>query len=169
MTKNKEEGGYDFDNYKKDSLSRPRDIAWEKKNWFKLLKIGDKVQGYIADVFYRPAKGIYKEQRGITIKTSGGEYINVTIKRLPFVLEKTDNLRIGDPLTVVYDSDLESDKGQPAKVMAFYGKSIIKEGKTVKELDAEDMKAGGTEVLVEEEEDKDFDDIKVDDVPFDIK
>ena len=136
--------GYDFGNYKKDSLTRPRDVAWEKNSWFKMEKIGDKVQGFIADVCYRKAEGIYKEQRCITIKTVEGEYVNVAIKRLPFILSKTDHLRIGDPLTVVFGSEIPSDKGNPTKVQEFYGTNLAENtGKTVAELDREDQKLQG--------------------------
>jgi hypothetical protein len=138
---------YNFNEYNKDSLTKPRDIAWEKNNWFKMEKVGDKVQGFIADVCYRKAEGIYKEQRCITIKTLDGDYVNVAIKRLPFILSKTDNLRIGDPLTVVFESEIPSDKGNPTKVQAFYGKNLPENtGKTVAELDLEDQKIQGSKV-----------------------
>lgn len=137
--------GYDFDNFEKDALTKPRDKAWE--NWWKMTKVGDKVQGYIADVFFRAAEGKFKAQRGITLKQVDGEYINVAIKRMSFILNKTNSLHIGDPLTIVFDSELAaSEKGfSKAKVMAFYG-SILPENvghKTVLELDNEDRIAQG--------------------------
>lgn len=163
----KNEEGYSFDNYKKDSLTRPRDIAWEAGAWFKMEKVGDKVQGYIADVCYRKAEGIYKEQRCITIKTLDGKYINVAVKRLPFVLSKTDGLRVGDPLTVVFESEIPSDKGNPTKVQGFYGKNLPENtGKTVAELDIEDQRIQGQKV---EEVDKIAEEAKkidADSVPF---
>jgi hypothetical protein len=157
MTKQKAESENVFDNL--DSLTRPRDIAFEKGNWFKMNKVGDKVEGYIVDVCFRKAEGIYKDQRCITLKTLDGEFVNVAIKRLPFILSKTDGLRIGDPLRVEFDSTLPSDKGNPAKVMAFYGKKLPENtGKTVAELDREDQALQG--VKAEEAE------IKPEDVPF---
>ncbi len=152
---------YDFTKYKKDSLTKPRDLAWS--NWAKFEKVGDKVQGFVADVFYRSEEGQYKAQRGITLKQEDGEFINVAIKRIPFILAKTNDLRIGDPLTVVLDSELPAkQKGfSKTKVFAYYGANLPdNKGKTVRELDLEDMKAGGTIEPVAEEE------VKTDDVPF---
>lgn len=130
-----------FDNYENDTLTRPRDIAWE--HWWKSEKVGDKVQGYIRDVFYRSAEGQFKEQRGITLEQPNGELINVAIKRIPFLLAKTDALRLGDPLTMVFEKQLPpKTKGyKGVKVYTFYGKNLDSTvgSKTVKELDLEDM------------------------------
>lgn len=140
-----------FADYKKDALTLPRDLAWD--NWAKFEKVGDMVQGYIADVFYRKAEGEFKAQRGITLKQPDGDLINVGIKRIPFVLAKTDGLRIGDPLTIEFDKELAPrQKGyKPTKQFAFYGKNISTEGKTVRELELEDMKR--QEISDESEED----------------
>lgn len=128
----------------------------------KFDKVGDKVQGYIRDVFYRPAEGVYKPTRGITLETPDGKLVNVAIKRHDFVLEKTDKLRLGDPLTVIFEEELKA-KGpglNPTKVLGFYGKNLPEnEGnKTVLELDLEDMNKPSTRVEGggEEGEDKDF-------------
>lgn len=132
-------GTYNFDNYENDTLTRPRDLAWS--NWAKFEKEGDKVQGFIRDAFYRPAEGLYKAHRGITIEQANGELINVGIKRLSFVLPHTDNLRIGDPLTVVLEKlKPAKEKGlSPTKIFAFYGKNLPEnaENPTVAELDDE--------------------------------
>lgn len=144
----------DFDGYEKDTLTKPRDKAWT--NWMKFEKVGDKVQGYIRDVFYRKAEGMFKEQRGITLEEADGTFINVGIKRLPFVLNKTDGLRLNDPLTIVLEEELPSKtKGyNPTKVFAFYGKNLPanEKEKTVRALELEDIALGGTSVPVSEEE-----------------
>lgn len=138
---------YNFDNYSKDSLTKPRDIAWGKE-WAKFEKVGDKVQGYIRDVFYRAEQGMFKEQRGFTLEQSNGEFINVAIKRLPFILAKTDDLRLGDPLTVeLVDLKKSETKGfSPTKIQAFYGINLPENAgnKTVKELEKDDMERGGS-------------------------
>lgn len=130
---------YNFDNYEKDSLTRPRDLAWS--NWAKFEKQGDKVQGFIRDAFFRDAEGQYPAQRGITIEQTNGELINVGIKRRDFILAKTDHLRIGDPLTVVLDQlQPAKTKGFSAtKIFGYYGKNLPEnEGNpTVAELDHE--------------------------------
>lgn len=151
-------GSYDFSDYKKDALTKPRDLAWD--NWMKFEKLGDHVSGFIADVFYRPAEGLFDEQRGITLKKTDGSYINVGIKRLPFVISKTNDLHIGDPLTVEL-SELKpsSTKGFSAsKIFSYYGKVLAEnmETPTVLELEAEDMKKGGT-VPPKTDTDKAFD------------
>ncbi len=167
MTK-KIENGYDFNNYKKDSLTRPRDIAWA--NWAKFTTVGDKVQGFIRDVFYRPKEGEFDEQRALTVEQTDGTLINVGIKRLPFILPATDGLHIGDPITIELTELKKSDtKGfSPTKIFAYYSPKSVLTGKTVKELEAEDMKAGGTIAPpVEEKKEEDImPEIEADDVPF---
>lgn len=155
-----------FGNYKEDSLTKPRDLAWD--NWSKFEKVGDKYQGFIRDAFYRAAEGLFKEQRGITLEQMDGTFVNVGIKRLPFVLDKTDGLRLGDPLTVeLVELKKSETKGfNPTKVFAFYGKNLPENAgnKTVLELDNEDRAKGGT-VPPLSEVDKEF--AKVDDeIPF---
>lgn len=154
----KKEEGDVFGDYKKDSLTKPRDLAWT--NWAKFEKVGDKVQGYIRDVFYRQAEGQFKEQRGITLEQTNGELINVGIKRISFILNKTDDLRLGDPLTVeLTELKKSGTKGFSAtKVFSFFGKNLPEnaENKTVLELDKEDMAKGGTVSAEPVEEDDDF-------------
>jgi len=145
----------DFENYESNSLERPRDKAWT--NWAKLENVGDKVQGYIRDVFFRPAQGEFKEARGITLEQTNGELINVAIKRYEFVLAKTDSLRLGDPLTMVLEKLIPARvKGySPTKQFGFYGKNLEenKGNKTVRELDLEDMKAQSAVSKAEEGDD----------------
>lgn len=132
---------YDFGNAKADALDRPSSKAWS--NWAKFDKVGDKAQGYIRDVFYRPAEGIYKEARGITLEQTDGVLINVSIKRIDFILEKTNGLRMGDPLTMILEAELPSKKAgyNPTKQYGFYGKNLPENAgnKTVLELENEDM------------------------------
>lgn len=136
---------YDFNDYKKDATDRPSSKAWS--NWYKAEKIGDKVQGYIRDVFYRKAEGIYKDARGITLEQPDGSLINVSIKRLDFILSKTDGLRLGDPLTVVFEEELPAKKTghNPTKQFGYYGRNLPENAgnKTVAELDAIDRGNGG--------------------------
>jgi hypothetical protein len=128
------------------ALTKPRDLAWE--NWAKFEKEGDSVQGYIVDVFYRPAEGEFKAQRGITLKQLDGKLVNVAIKRVSFVLAKTDDMRLGDPLKIVYEKTMQPrQKGHKgAKVFGFYGKALEENAtaKTVAQLELEDMNRGGT-------------------------
>lgn len=140
--------GYDFTKAKEDALTKPRDKAWD--NWAKLEKVGDSVQGYIRDVFPREAEGDFKEQRCITLETPTGELINVGIKRIDFVLAKTDNLRLGDPLTIELEKQTpHAQKGySPIKVFGFYGKTLPENAgnKTVKQLDDEELGLKAEEV-----------------------
>lgn len=148
MTKKQEVAGGNldvFDDYKNDSLTKPRDLAWSNwKAWGE--EVGEKVQGYIRDVFFRPAEGAYKDQRGITLEQKDGKLINVGIKRLSFILNKTDGLRLGDPLTIEL-TELIPNKGlNDTKVFSFYGKNLPENAgnKTVFQLDEEDYVRGGT-------------------------
>ena len=144
MTENKDV----FADYKSQSLTRPRDEAWGNWKTWKDAKVGDKIQGYIRDAFYRPAEEDFKSQRGITLETTDGELINVGVKDLSFVLAATDKLRVGDPLTIEL-SEIQQpvSKGKNgAKIFKYYGTNLPEtEGnKTVKELDDEDRVAGGS-------------------------
>ncbi len=145
---------YDFDKAK--SLQRPRDKAFS--NWAKFPKIGDKVQGYIRDAFFHPAKGVYKDARGITLEQLDGTLVNVTVKRLDFILPLTDNLHVGDPLTIVYESDKDNGPGVNAtKVMGYYGEHLPENdaNPTVKALDDESQSEPAP--VMETEEAKNFD------------
>jgi hypothetical protein len=159
---------YNFDNYKKDTLTLPRDEAWGNWKSWKDAKIGDKVQGYIADAFYRPIQGDMKEQRGLTIRQADGVLINVGVKMYDFVLKSTDNLRIGDPVTIEFTEQLQSQtKGQQgAKVFAYYGTNLPENAgnKTVKEMTDADRNKGGSVAPIET---VDSGDVNVDEVPFD--
>jgi len=138
---------YDFNNYEKDALTKPRDKAWE--NWFKFDEVGKKVGGYIRDVFYRPAEGNFSEQRGLTLEQPDGTLVNVGIKHIDFILAKTDGLRLNDPVTIVFEKELPPQvKGNsPTKQFGFYGKNLPEnEGqKTVAVLEAEDRKIAAAE------------------------
>jgi hypothetical protein len=139
--------GYDFASYKKDALDRPSSKAWG--NWWKAEKVNDMVQGFIVDVFYRKASGVYKDARGITLKQKDGKLVNVSVKRIDFILAKTNNLRLGDPLTVVFEEEVPSNdpknKPSPTKVYGYYGTNLAENAgnPTVAELDEKDRKAGG--------------------------
>jgi len=125
-----------------EALTKPRDTAWS--NWAKFEEEGDEVAGYIRDVFHRKAEGGFKEQRGITLEQANGELVNVAIKRIPFILAKTDGLRLGDPLKIVFEKQLAPrEKGQKgAKQFGFFGKNLTEnsKNKTVAELENEDRK-----------------------------
>ena len=144
----------DFDNYKEQNFVKPRDLAWT--NWAKFEKVGDKVQGYIRDAFYRKADGQFSEQRGITLEQPDGVLVNVKIKRLPFILNKTDDMHVGDPLTIeLVEVKASANKGFSAtKILGFYGtqKAENASNPTIKELDDHDFKAGGTDAPEETED-----------------
>jgi len=133
---------YDFNNYEKDALTKPRDKAWD--NWAKFEKVGDKVQGFIRDVFFRPGEGDFPEQRALTLEQTDGKLVNVGIKHIDFVLAHTDGLRLNDPVTVVFEKEIPAQvKGHsPTKQFAFYGKNLPENAdqKTVRQLENEDRK-----------------------------
>lgn len=150
---------YDFGDFKKDATDRPRDKAWT--NWAKFTKVGDTVQGYIRDVFYRKPEGVFKESRGITLEQPGGQLINVRINRYDFVLAKTNKLRLNDPLTMVFEEELPSKAAglNPTKVYGFYGKNLPENAneKTVEELELIDMGIANTTVAAPKDgKDEDF-------------
>lgn len=137
---------YDFSKIEDKKVSKARNEAWD--NWGKFENVGDKVEGYIRDVFYKKADGQYQEARGITLEQPNGKLINVSIKTLPFVLTSTDDLRLGDPLCVkLTELKKSATKGfSPTKILTFYGEKLPEnDGQpTVKQLYLEDKNAGGS-------------------------
>jgi len=133
---------YDFKNYTKDELTKPRDVAWS--NWASFKVVGDTVQGFIRDVFYRAADDDFGAQRGITLEQPTGELINVGIKHISYIVAKTDNLKLGDPLTIVLEKEIpnKNKKFSATKVYGFYGTNLEanKDNMTVLELEKEDKK-----------------------------
>lgn len=145
---------FDFSKVKDHALTRPRDEAWSNWKSWKDAKIGDGVEGFVADAFYRPEEKnddgsiAFRAQRGITIKQNEGGLINVGIKDLSFVLASTDNLRVGDPIRVELTKILPATKRgqQGAKVFSYYGTNLPENAgaPTVKKLTDEDRASGGT-------------------------
>jgi hypothetical protein len=133
------------------ALTKPRDLAWD--NWAKFPEIGAEVSGYIRDVFYRPAETattgqVMKDQRALTLEQQDGTLINVGIKTYPFVLAQTDNLRLGDPLKIVFSKTIPAKEKMmsPTKVFSYFGKNMPENAgnPTVKELTDADQQGGGT-------------------------
>ena len=146
-----------FDNYKEDKLTRPIDDAWSNWKSWKDTKVGEKVQGYIRDAGWKKAdEGEERGQRIVTLEQVDGKLINVGIKDLPFVLKHTNELRIGDPLTIEFTEQQQpAVKGQNgAKIYGYFGKNLPEtEGNpTVLELDTKDRLVGGVEEPEVEEE-----------------
>lgn len=136
-----------FDKFKKQELTKPRDKAWE--NFAKFMKEGDKKQGIVRDVFYRPADDTFREQRCFTLEEEDGTLCNVCVKREPyFAIRPTNDVRLGDLLTVEL-SELRPSKNKgykPTKIYRFAA-GVDPEGgddrPTVKELEEKDMEDQG--------------------------
>lgn len=174
MTKNISTSAYNFDDYKNNALTKPRDLAWSSP-WAKWEKQGDKVSGFIRDVFHRVSDGQFQAQRAFTLEQADGTLINCAIKRLPFILSKTDDLKLGDPLTIeLAELKPSTTKGFSAtKVLSFYGANLPENAgnKTVKELEKEDMERGGSfdpdGEVVNDKVDETFEKFDKPDIPFD--
>lgn len=135
----------DFTKFKTKELTRPMDAAWGN-GFAKFEKVGDKLEGIVRDVFYKPAEGIYKEQRGFTLELADGSLKNFGIKRDPyFAIRATDAVRLGDLLKVELVELRKNTKGNPTKIYSFTAGTLPENAanKTVKELEAEDMAARG--------------------------
>ncbi len=150
---------YDFNNYEKDALTKPRDKAWE--NWAKFEALGAKVQGFIRDVFFRQGEGQFTDQRGLTLEQPDGTLINVGIKHIDFVLAKTNDLRLGDPVTIVFEKEIPAQvKGHSAtKQFGFYGTNLPENAgqKTVLQLENEDRKIAEAKAEAEAKANAEFD------------
>jgi len=151
---------YDFGAAK--SLERPSSKAWGK-DWGKFEKVGDFVQGFIRDVLHREAEGKNPEQRVLTLEQPNGELINVGIKYRDFVIEKTNHLRLGDPLKIVLEEERASKEAgyDPTKILGFFGENLEENAdqKTVLELENIDRGIAAEAKVAEDtkgEEDDDF-------------
>ncbi len=136
----------DFSKFKKQELTKPRDKAWE--NFAKFEKVGDEVTGILRDVFYRPAEGQFKQQRGFTLEQADGKLVNVALKRDPyFAIRATNDVRLGDLLTITL-SELRPSKEKgfnATKIFSFTSGTLAENASnpTVKELEEKDMKEQG--------------------------
>ena len=132
-----------------DESNRPaRDIAGE--NWFKFLKIGDKVGGTIRDIFENPERDGYPAQRCFTLEKEDGEFINVGLKKTGYILTRTDNLQIGDKLGIKFEKEIPpSTKGfHPAKSLTIYAQMIgERTGVKAKEVVALKTEIGNVEEM----------------------
>lgn len=149
----------DFSKFKKQTLTKPRDAAWE--NFAKFEKVGDKVEGILRDVFYRPAEGQFKEQRGFTLEQADGVLVNVALKRNPyFAIRATNEVRLGDLLTVeLTELRPSKEKGfSPTKIFSFSSGTLAenKDNPTVSELELHDMAEQGVapEVVAKEKKEE---------------
>lgn len=136
----------DFSKFQTQELTKPRDKAWD--NFAKFEKVGDKVQGILRDVFYRPADETFKEQRGFTLEQADGKLVNVAMKRDPyFAIRATNDVRLGDLLTVeLAELRPAKTKGYSAtKIYSFVSGTLPENATnpTVKELEAKDMAENG--------------------------
>ena len=153
----------DFSKFKKQDLTKPRDLAWE--NFAKFEKAGDAVTGIVRDVFYRPAEGDFKEQRGFTLEKEDGTLVNVALKREPyFAIRSTNDVRLGDLLTVEL-AELRPAKTKgysPTKIYKFTSGTLDENAAnpTVKELEEADMKEQGVAVATPDDAEE------KDEVPF---
>jgi len=153
----------DFSKFNKQELTRPMDAAWGN-GFAKFEKVGDKVEGILRDVFYKKPEGIYKEQRGFTLEQADGTLKNVGIKRDPyFAIRPTDDVRIGDLLSVELTELRANTKGNPTKIFVFTSGTLPenKDNPTVKELEAKEMGGIVTEEVAEGEAEE-----TVEEVPF---
>lgn len=136
----------DFSKFQTQELTKPRDAAWN--NFVKFEKEGDKVSGILRDVFYRPADGKFKEQRGFTLEKEDGTLANVALKREPyFAIRATNDVHLGDLLTIeLGELRPAKEKGyNPTKIYKFTAGTLDENAgnPTVKELEADDMQEQG--------------------------
>lgn len=127
----------------------------QAEGWFSFGKVGDKVGGKIIDMFYSPARGVYKEQRCFTLKQDDGKVVNVGLKYTEYNLVRTDNLQAGDDLGVVFEREIAPKVTglSPTKSIAVFPKEI---GPRIKGKQAKDLAAPSSSLpATANEEDKD--------------
>lgn len=109
-------------------------------NWFKFLKVGDKVGGVVVNVFKKAATGQFPEQLAYTLREatgiSNGEpvtdtEINVGVKNNDYFKPRLQYVKIGDKLGFEFTEEIPSKiKGNsPAKSIQPYYKKTTDEFK----------------------------------------
>ncbi len=94
-----------------------------ESNWFKFEKIGDRVGGVVVEMFDKPAKDQFPEQRCFALKQKDGSIINVGLKKTSeYLMGRTNQVRPGDTLGVEFKAEIPSKiKGnRPAKSLEVF-------------------------------------------------
>lgn len=108
------------------------------EGWFAFTNVGDKIGGFIRDMFEQPGNGAFQAQRVFTIEKKDGTLWNVGLKRTNYTLTRTDALQIGDELGVIFEKEIPAKvKGHhPAKSLTFIS---TKHGDRIPGTQAKDM------------------------------
>lgn len=141
-----------------DVFARGQSLARDSaESWFSFKSVGDKVGGFIRDMFETPAKGLFKAQRVFTIEQPDGVLVNVGLKRTNYTLTRTNELQIGDELGIKFEKEIPAKvKGMhPAKSLTFVS---VKHGDRMIGEQAKDM------TVTASVEDADTDEITEDDM-----
>ena len=119
--------------------------------WFTFQKVGDRIGGFIRDMYEAPAQGLFKAQRVFTIERKDGQLFNVGLKRTPYVLTRTDALQIGDELGITFEKEIPAKVNgmHPAKSLTFVSK---RNGDRLVGQQAKDMQPVVVAAEIEDEE-----------------
>lgn len=112
-----------------------------ESNWFKFEKVGDKIQGVLAENPYikEDKSGEYGDQKVFPIQTADGDVVNVGIRvDKDFVIQRTNKVRRGDKIGFLFKEEIPAkQKGySPAKSIVPYVQ-YTKEGDEERETEKE--------------------------------
>ena len=108
-----------------------------ESNWFKFDKVGAKVAGIVEDIYDKPGKDEFPDQKVFVLKTKDGA-VNVGIKKdNAYLIGTTNKVRKGDVLGFEFTKEIPATKKgyNPAKSITPYVK-YTEEGNRQRELDA---------------------------------
>ena len=108
-----------------------------ESNWFKFDKVGAKVAGVVEDIYDKPGKDEFPDQKVFELKTKDGS-VNVGVKKdNTYLIGTTNKVRKGDILGFEFTKEIPATKKgyNPAKSITPYVK-YTEEGNRQRELDA---------------------------------
>ena len=83
-----------------------------ESNWFKFLKVGDKVMGEVVEVGIKESKDeMFSDQRVFTLKQKDGALINVGIKTTSdYLMGRTNQVKPGDYIGFEFKKEIPPTK-----------------------------------------------------------
>lgn len=97
-------------------------------DWFNIKEaVGTKIMGVFMGWWISPSNNAsFKDQIGVALKTADGKVIGVSLGDTPYMRGRIAPSQIGDKVGLKYESDKDTGKPQPAKIIKFYNPDLEK-------------------------------------------
>lgn len=82
-----------------------------ESNWFKFDKVGAKIAGVVEDIYDKPGKDQFPDQKIFVLRTKDGQLSNVGIKKdNTYLMGTTNKVRKGDILGFEFTKEIPATK-----------------------------------------------------------